>query len=100
MYESVQNNIETQVRDYSNHDQGSGAQASCNVPPNLSGMPSIPPELTSNIGNPNCRQTLVFELMKQIPQVPSGIPPKGDKLADRVAQCNLKSMIETMTKCS
>jgi len=64
MCESVQNNVETQVRDDSNHNQGSGAKASCNVPPNLGEMSSIPPELANNIGDPNYWPTLVSELTK------------------------------------
>jgi len=56
-------------------------------------MPPIPPELANNIGDPNYRPTdptLVPKVMKRIPQVPTKIPLKDDKLADRVARCNLE----------
>ena len=42
---SMENNAETYVEDDSDHDQGLGAQALCNVPPNLGGMSLISPEL-------------------------------------------------------
>jgi len=54
MLESIQNNKETHVWDDSHHDQGSGVQALCNVPQNLSGMPQIILESTNAIENPNC----------------------------------------------
>ena len=49
----MQNDVETHVGDDSDHDQGSSAQASCNMLPNLGGMAPIPPGLANNIGNPN-----------------------------------------------
>lgn len=64
MSEHVQNNTETHIGDISNHSQALGEQVFHNVPPNLSGMPPIPLELTNNIGNPNYWHTLVSELMK------------------------------------
>jgi len=57
-------------------------------------MPPIPPELANNIGNPNYWPTLVAELMKRIPQVPTETPTKDDKLTDMVARCNPKCMTE------
>jgi len=53
-------------------------------------MPPIPSELASNIGDPNYWPALVAELMKRIPQVPTKIPLKEDKLADTVARHNPK----------
>jgi len=96
MSESVQNNAEIHIEDNSYHSQGSGEQASHHVLPNLAQMPPIPPEFTNNIGNLNYRQTLVAELMKRIPQVPTETPPNDDKLADRVVWRNPKSMMEIM----
>ena len=90
MLEFMQNNVETPMGDNSHHGQGLGDQASFNVPPNLSGIPPIPPKLTTNIGNPHYYQTLVSELMRRIPPAPSEIPPKDNKLADRVVRHNLK----------
>ena len=61
------------------------------MPQNFGQMPPIPPELANNIGDPNYRPTdptLVPKVMKRIPQVPTKIPLKDDKLADRVAQSN------------
>jgi len=40
--------------------------------------------------NPNYWQTLVSKLIKRVPPAPSKIPPKNDRLADRVAQHNPK----------
>jgi len=60
------------------------------MPPNLSGMPPIHPELATNTGNPNYWHTLVSELTKLIPPAPTEIPPKDDKLADKVAWENPK----------
>ena len=90
MFESVQNNAETDIGDNSDHGQGSGEQASCNVPPHFGEMPPIPHKLAKNIKNPNYWPTSVVELMKWIPQVPTETPPKDDKLADRVARYNPK----------
>jgi len=56
---STQNNMETHIGDDSDHDQGSGAPASCNTL-----MPAIPPDLANNIGNPNYCPTLVSKLIK------------------------------------
>jgi len=53
-------------------------------------MPPLPSELANNFGNPSYWPTLVAELMKRIPQIPVEIPPKEDKLADRVAWHNPK----------
>jgi len=53
MSDYVQNNVETHMGDNSDHGQGSGDQASFNVPPNLSGMPLIPLKLANNIRKPN-----------------------------------------------
>ena len=53
MYEPIHNNIKAPIEDTMDQDQGSGKRASYNLPPNLSGMPSILPELAGNIGNPN-----------------------------------------------
>jgi len=53
MSDYVQNSMETHVGDNSDHGQGSGDQASCNVLSNVSGMPLIPPKLANNIRNPN-----------------------------------------------
>jgi len=47
-------------------------------------------ELPNNIGEPNYWLALVAEVMKMIPQVPTKIPPKEDKLTDRVGRCNPK----------
>jgi len=52
--------------------------------------PLIPPELANNIENPNYWQTLVSELMKQIPLAPSKILPIDEKLSYRIARCNPK----------
>lgn len=71
MSESVQNNSKIHIEDNSNHGQGSGEQASYHVPSNFGKMPPIPPELANNIGDSNYRPTLVAELMKRIPQVPT-----------------------------
>jgi len=60
------------------------------VPPNVRQMPPIPLELANNIGDLNYWPTLVTELMKRIPHVPTETPPKDNKLADRVARRNLK----------
>lgn len=90
MSESMQNNAETHIGDNSDHGQGLVNQALCNVPPNLGRMPSIPLELASNIRKPNYYQTLVFELMKQIPPVLVKTILKTIKLVDRVARCNPK----------
>jgi len=64
MSESIQNNVETYIGDNSDYVQALGDQTLCNVPSNLSGMPSILPKLANNIGNPNYGQTLLSELMK------------------------------------
>ena len=66
MSKLVQNNAETHIGVNLDHGQGSGEQASCNVPSNFGEMPQILPELVNNIGNPNYWPTLVAELMKQI----------------------------------
>ena len=98
MSEPMQNNAETHIGDNSNHDKGSGDQASCNIPPSNSRMPLIPSELANSIRNPNYWHTLVFELMNRIRPPPTGIPPKDDKLADRMARTTLTSMMESITK--
>jgi len=60
------------------------------VPLNFGQMPPIPSKLGKNIGDPNYWPTLVAELMKQIPQVPTETPPQEEKLEDRVARSNPK----------
>jgi len=75
-----QNNVETHIGDNSEHGQGSGEQAVCNVPPNFGKMPPILPNLANNIGNLNYWLTLLVELMKRIPQLPTESPPKDKKL--------------------
>ena len=50
MSESMQHNIEIHIIDNSDHDQRSGEQASCNMPPNFHEMFPTPPELANNIG--------------------------------------------------
>jgi len=90
MSESVHNNAKIHMEKVLDHDQGSDDQASHHVPPNFGQMPSITSEWVTNIRGPNHWQTLVAELMKRIPQVSAETPPKENKLADRVAQCNPK----------
>jgi len=89
MSESVQNNMEVHVEDNLEQGQGSGDQASSQEPQHGQ-TPLLPSELASNLGNPNHWPTLVAELMKWIPQVPSETPLKDDKLADRVTKRNPK----------
>jgi len=48
--EYVQNNAESHVEEHFDHSQGSRDQVLCNVLITLSGMPSISPELFSNMG--------------------------------------------------
>ena len=84
MSEPVQKNMEAPLGDATDQGRWSGNRASCNVPPNLSEIAQIPPQLAGNMGNPNYSQTLVCELKKQIPPVPPVMPPKDDKVADRV----------------
>ena len=90
MSESVHNNEEVHVEEISDHGQELGDQASYHVPSNFGQMPPILSELAHNSGDSNYWPALVAELMKRIPQVPNEAPPKEDKLADRVAQCNPK----------
>jgi len=53
-------------------------------------MPPLSPKFANNIGNLNYWLTLVAELMKRIPQVPTKTPPKHEKLVDMAARCNLE----------
>ena len=94
MYESVQNNAKTYIRDNSDYDQGSGEQGSCNVPPNFGEMPPIPSKLANNIENLNDWLIVIVELMKRIHQVPIETLPNDDKLAHRVARRNPKAYDE------
>ena len=88
MLESLQIKVETHLRDNSNHGQGQVTRPQVMFHQTLVECPLFSPELPHNIGNPNYWQTLVFELMKQIPSAPSEISPKDDKVADRAARHN------------
>jgi len=94
MYESKQNNAETRIGDDLAHSQRSGERVSCHTPPNFGKMLPIIPEFANNVENSNYWLTLVTELMKRIPQVPTETPSKYDKLADGAARRNLKCMLE------
>ena len=90
MSESVHNNEEIHIEEILDHGQGSGDQASHQVPPNFGQVPPISSELAHNSGGPDYWPTLVAKLMKRIPQVPTEAPPKEDKLANRLARRNPK----------